>query len=462
MSTGIIVFIIIISSGILGVLIFFLIRIYLLPKKIGTLDAHIQQGKIQPVIKSAKQILAKNPRNVEAHYLLGKAYAKDGRTELALMEYKAINKIGIFEGICKEVPFRKEIASLYLQFGQEEEALKEYILLTKKEPFEAQHFYNVGKLFEARNKSKQAVGYYKKALELNPRFSDGWFALGQLLLRAKRLNDAKEAFTRALKLQPDNYKAYFYLGRLLKDSKDYAGALKAFENAQKDQEFKAKALIERGSIYLANQNYSSAARELERAIKLLEEKAQTSNDLLFARYFLSICHEKTRNIDKAIEQWEKIYAKNKAFRDVAEKLSRYQELRADDRIKDFITESPEAFEKTCKKIANAMHLAVTDYMEVPDGCQMTTVDQDRDKWRNTRKFPKFLRILRTPEIIDLGTVRNFYEKMKVANVIHGYILTSSEFSRSAYEFAESRPIDLLPKEKLQELLHKTDNAEEKK
>ncbi|MCD6342960.1 MAG: tetratricopeptide repeat protein [Spirochaetaceae bacterium] len=458
MNTGIVVLLIVVSSGLLGILILFLIKSLAAPRKIGALQDQVKQGKVNQAIRSAKQILAKDPRNSEAHYLLGMAYAQDGKNQLALMEYKTVNQISDFSGICKETTFRKDIAALFIQFGQEEEALKEYLLLTKLEPYEPSHYYNVGRLLETRNKGEQAAGYYRKALEVNPRFSDSWFALGQLMYKAKQNAEAGNALQKAIKLRPDNYKAYFYLGRILKDARNFAGALSAFENAQKDPDFKLKALIERGACFLATKNYSRAQNELERAIKISEEDAK-SPEMMHARYFLSVCYERTRNLDKAIEQWELLYAQKRTFRDVAEKLSQYQELRGDDRIKDFITESQENFEKTCKRLAEVMDLTITDYVTMDEGCQITAIERSTGQWRNTRKFPKILLILRTPDTIDLPRVRSFHEQMKKTGITQGYFISSSNFTRSAYEFTESRPIDLVPREKLQEMLKQSEQMD---
>ena len=451
METGMLVLLIVFAIGLLGVLLFFLIRSIAAPRRISTLQDQVRTGKVSQAIRTAKQILAKDPRSNEAHFLLAQAYAQDGKLELALMEYKTVNEIGDFTGNCKETDFRREIAALYLQFGQEEEALKEYILLTRLEPFESTHYYNAGRLFEARNKGGQAVNYYKKALEANPRHSDSWFALGHLMYKAKRQAEAKDALQKALKLRPDQYKAYFYLGRILKDVRNFSGALAAFENAQKDPDYKTRALIERGSCYIAVKDYNKARGELERVLKI-SKATDDDNEMLHARYFLSICYERTRKLDLAIEQWEKLYTLKKNFRDVAEKLSQYQELRGDDRIKDFITESPEKFEKTCQGIAQAMGLSPMDSISLPDGCQVTAVEPNNGQWRNTRRFPRFIRVLRIPDVIDLPLVRAFHEDMRKAGVTRGYFICSSSFSRSAHEFTESRPIDLVPREKLQELL----------
>ena len=451
------IFLIITAACLLGVLIFFVVRIFVAPLKISSVHEHVKQGNTAAAIRGAKQILAKNPCSADAHYLLARAYSQDAKTDLALMEYQAVNRIGNFSGICKETVFRTEAAALYTQFGQKEEALKEYLLLIELEPREAKHYYEAGRLFEERNKARGAAGYYKKALELNPRFSEGWFAYGQLMYRAKRAAEAKDAFQKAIKVCPDNFKAYFYMGCLLKDAQNFKSALSAFENARKDPDFKIKVLIERGSCLLSMKNYEKAKNELERAIKL-SESSSDSAEMMHTRYFLSVCYEHTRNLDKAIEQWETLYKIKKNFRDVAEKLSRYQELRSDDRMKDFITASPQAFEAACMRIVNAMNLSVTDSSPFSEGIQITAVERSTGQWQNIRKFPKYLRILRSPDPIDLPNIRKFHEQMKKAGVDRGYLICSSSFTRSAIDFAESRPIDIISRDKLQELLRKAENT----
>ena len=73
-------------------LAFLLIRSIVSPKKTAVIEKYINAGKYATAIKRAKAIIAKNPRDTKAHYLLGKAYLADGRAELALMEFKTISK----------------------------------------------------------------------------------------------------------------------------------------------------------------------------------------------------------------------------------------------------------------------------------------------------------------------------------------------------------------------------------
>lgn len=443
---------ILIVGIVLGLITVFIYKTILNPGKLSTVDLLLKQGKIAAATKLAKQIISKDSRNTEAHFLLGLAYIADNKPQLALVEMKTVNNIGNFGGFCPEATFRSKMGELYETFDQPDEALKEYLLLIRQQPAEAEHYLKAGNLFEKRNKAAKAVQYYRKAIQLNPRLGQAHFKLGYILYRGKKHLEAKEEFEKTIQYEPGNYSAHFYLAKILKDGHEYIPALLSFEKATRDPELKVKALVERGSCYLQMKSFDKAIVELERAIKLATNPA--SPETLYARYFLAVCHEQERNIEKAIEQWEIIYSKKPGFRDVAEKLSQYQEMRTDDRVKDYLTAAEDDFQEICKAITESQKLSATDVSSIRNGCQIIAVE-DSSKWRGTRKMPKLMWFLRVPEIINESTVRSLHEKMKALSVTRGYLIVSSTFSRKAIEYAESRPIDLINKDKLQEILKTT-------
>jgi tetratricopeptide (TPR) repeat protein len=436
----------------IGFLIFFVGRSLIVPRRVEVLAGLLKRGKTQIAIKTAKAILAREPKNAEAHYYLGKAYLADGKSELALMEFKAVNQIGIIGKNIPELDFRQTLAQLFVRYSQPEEALKEYLLLIKLQPNKADYYYWAGKLFSERNRRDMAENYLKKAAELNPRDGKIHYELGLMLYRDKKTSEARAELEAALKYQQDNAQAYFYLGKLQKDAKNYQDALGAFEKAARDAQFKVKALVERGGCFMSLNAVDKAIPELERAVRAITD--ESGQDSLYARYFLAMCFEKNRDIDKAIVQWDKIYAQKKNFRDVGEKLTQYQEFRADDKMKDYLTSGQQEFLDLCKAlVTQAMDFNVKDIRPIPNGCDIIAMENDSAKWRNVRKMPRLIRFYRMPEMVDEAKIRTILEDIKTNNMTRAVVATSSGFSGSALEFANSRPVELYNKEKLQELLH---------
>ena len=194
-----------------------------------------------------------------------------------------------------------------------------------------------------------------------------------------------------------------------------------------------------------------AVPELERAVKLIKDEGLP--EALYGRYFLAMCYEKTRLLDKAIEQWEKIYAKKAGFRDVAEKLTQYQEYRTDDRMKDYLTCGRDEFVEMCKAVVQGpMGLSIRDVADVTNGVDLIAVEGDSDKWLGAKKIPRLVRFLRVSDNLDDGAVRSLLDQMKNLSIVRGTIVTSSGFTRPALEFAENRSVELCTKDKLQEML----------
>ncbi|TFH04380.1 MAG: tetratricopeptide repeat protein [Spirochaetales bacterium] len=439
---------IIILGIVIAVVAFFLIRSIVAPKRVEAIHNLLKQQKTQAVIKAAKHLITKDSRNADAHYLLGQAYDAEGKQELALMEYRTVNQIGHFGGLVVEVPFRQKIAELYAKFNQPEEALKEYLLLLKKDPGNGDYFFNVGRIFEERSRSDKALQYYKRATELSPRNATARTRLGLLLYRGKHTAEARNQLDVAVRVNPENYEAWYYIGKILKDTHDCMSALSAFEKATRAPEFKVKALIERGGCLITMGSTERAVTELERAVNIAEEG---SGESLYAHYFLAHCFEKTRRIELALGEWEHIYKIRPNFRDVAEKLSKYEDLRTDDRVKDFLTVSQADFVGICNRITEVMELTIRDSTEITNGVDIVAVEPT-SKWRNARAMPKLIRFLRSPDIVGESTVRETHEEMKKQSITRGLIVASSGFSRRATDYAESRPIDLYSKDKLQSLL----------
>lgn len=452
MNIGSIILIFVLAAAVF-LLLFFVVKSVVSPKKIESLQKLIKQGKISSAIKNAKAIIQKDPQNYLAHYYLGKAYLKDNKSELALMELKYVDQHAVFDANLSELEFRQEIAPLYTKFNQPDEALKQYLLLTKLNPRDAENFYNVARIYEAKGKSDAALGFYDKTIKLNKRHVKAHAAMGLLLFRAKQFQEAKKEIDLAISLSPETFSSYYYLGKILKENKDFPGAVKAFEKAQRDSEFRQKALIECGTCYMAGNSIDNAINCFERAISSVKDSEK--QETLYARYFLASCYEKTRKIEKAIEQWELIYAKNHSFRDVAAKLSEYKDLQANDSLKEYLTSSEENFVQICKNACIAgIKLEPQQITMQKWGCQILATEAKDADWRSIRKQAFLIKFFRETDPLEDFIVRKTLDEIKSQNCSKAFICSSSGFTRSAIAAAENRPCELVNKESLEKLLDK--------
>lgn len=442
--------ILLVLIGFLGV---FVIKSLAAPKKLDAINRLIKQQKYTAAQKAAKSLIAKDPHDYHAHYYLGKAYLADHKNELALMEFKSVAQNAIFDAQLPEIEFRKQLSQLFLKFNQLDDALKEFLLLTRLEPTNSENFYNCGKIYEQQNNAESALGFYQKAIKFNKKHIKAWSGMGMLLFRAKQFNEAKKAIDYALKLSPETFSTYYYLGKIQKESKEYSAAVKSFEKACRDPEFKQRALLERGSCYMLANSIDNAQLEFEKALKA--SKDERSQETLYARYFLASCYEKNRKIDKAIEQWQIISKINRGFRDVQSKLSEYKDLQSNDSLKEFLTSSNAEFLEICKKAAMAgFSMAAQTAEETKWGCQIIATEQKKDDWMNMRKQLFLLNFYRITDPIEDAEVRRTLDFAKSKNCVKAYACTSSEFTTTAIRFAENRPIELVPREKLESILAK--------
>jgi tetratricopeptide (TPR) repeat protein len=450
------IIVIVVAAVVIISLLIIILKNFVSPKKIEAIPRLIKQGKTQNAIKIAKQILAKDQKNYLAHYYLGKAYIKENRTELAVIEYKNVNDNALFgEGI-NELSFRSEYSQLLLKYNQQNEALKNFLLLTKLDPQNAENFYQVGRIYEDQNRYDIALGFMQKCAMIDKKHAKAHAEIGLMLYRTKQFNEAKKEIDIAIKLSPDTYSSYYYLGKILKDGKDLQGAIKAFEKAQRDPDVKQKAIIEHGSCFMIAGRTDNALVDFQRAIEL--DKNDSLPETLYARYFLAACYEKSRKIDKAIEQWELIYKRNKGFRDVSAKLSEYKDLQANDYLKDYLTCSNEEFPYICKNaVIKGLNLQVLSLDQKKWGCQITGVNKSDESWMSVRKQVVFMRFYRDPEPVDEAQIHESLDQMKTLNSVKAFLFSSSGFNTAAKRFAENRPVELIEKQKLEALLSKAGN-----
>jgi len=444
------IFLSVLLFGGLVIVLVVILKKLLSPQKITELRAIVKASNYKQAIKIAKEIISKQSNNFEAHYYLAEAYYNEGKYELALIEYKATDKLGVYNNHVNEIDLREKMAELYTKFDNIEEALKEYVLLHKKYPENFIFSFKIGELFEKKNMRDPAVIHYTKAVTKNPNYIPGLLNLGIILYETKKYADSLKILENVIKRESNNSRAHFYLGLLRKTENNHSGAIKHFDISVRDKDYKVRSLMEKGMILMTQNKFEDAVIELERALKNSENESQTV--VLNLRYILAACYEQMRNLTEAISQWEKIYSIKPDFKNVSEKLANYQDLQMDDKMKDFMTATSDEFLDICKMIVAKMNLTILDMnIQSNDGVEFFTLEGN-DKFRNVKKKPKLIHIYRKSSPVEDQILRKVNDTMKNKEIIKSVIISASGFTKQSLLFAQERPMELIDKNGLQNTL----------
>ncbi len=116
--------------------------------------------------------------------------------------------------------------------------------------------------------NEQAVKYYKRALEINPEYTQAHYNLGNAFLAQGKYALAREEYMRAITINPDFIPAYLNLGKIYLDSGQYEAARKVFEKAIKKNPRTANAYVGLGLVFHSRHLYQKARALYERALKI--------------------------------------------------------------------------------------------------------------------------------------------------------------------------------------------------
>ena len=432
-------------TAIIGFFLLYVFKSYFAPKKLDELANMIKQGHYTPAIRKLNVAIAEDDRDPYANFLLGEAYRLQKKTSEAIGIYKKIVRVGRFNSKVREEVVRAKLANLYLQFRSFDDAKKEFLILTKLEPTNAENYYQVGILFENGGMGDKAINYFRQATTIDPIHEGALLHDGIITHQKGNFVEAKKALSQVVKLNPNLYEGHYYLGLCLKNQKDYDWALKEFAMALHEPKLKAKTYLARGLTYLEREDFSKAIQEFEYGLGNIQKDSSIELNL---RYFIGRAAEKMRDLHTAITSWEIIHDADPKYKDVAEKLKFYEDFRTEDTIKDFMIATPIQFEEICKKLIEVIGLNILDLTIASDTEVHVMATESEAKWRNTKMSNRLVYIIRTTDPITEKTLREIHENMRKQNATKGICVTTSLFTSQAEAFSQSRPIELIDKTKL--------------
>ena len=185
-------------------------------------------GRLPEAIALYERVLAMEPRNYDANYLLGIALYQAGRAEAGTRHLKAATEI---RPAAIEALRDLGIISLKLRdYAGAEAALARAMRL---EPRNAQFAVNRGIALKNLGRLEEAALCQRTALALQPDFAEAHHQLASVLLALDRPAEALESFRRATTAKPALAEAWQGAGQALLELQQPAEALSALQHAVK-------------------------------------------------------------------------------------------------------------------------------------------------------------------------------------------------------------------------------------
>ncbi len=419
------------------------------PGSIEEAEKLIHSGHFKDAIQLLEKLLEKEERDPSVNFLMALAYEKQGDFQNAILYYKRILKFGRYNQNINEIKVRKRLASCYENINNYTEAKNEYLILTQIEPSNPENFYHAGKIFYMAKQYQNATKLLKNAVDLNGRYFDALTTFGKSLFYLKHFGEAQKYLEKAKDINPREPENLFFLAQVLEYLGDYNRAITLLDIAEKSENWKGKALFLKGKILLSADSPSQAIVELEKSLNY----TKSTDQILLTKYLIANCYEKMKNLSKAIEYWEYIHNLQPDYKDVKAKLKQYQELRHSDEVKDLVIANKIQFETIFRKILDNMDLKPL-MINFDNDVTITAICTNKNQGSIYKTHNILVRLFREFTPINEHQVRDFHEKMKSENAIKGYFISVSEFSSSAIDYCNNRPIELYNASMITQLLKK--------
>ncbi|UBF27427.1 tetratricopeptide repeat protein [Kovacikia minuta CCNUW1] len=97
--------------------------------------------------------------------------------------------------------------------------------------FTASDYVEQGKALYFEGRHEDAIGFYDKAIQMEPENPKAWFGRGATLARLQQLEEAVVAYDRAIQIKPDASEAWFGKGAALAKLQQLEAAIAAYDTA---------------------------------------------------------------------------------------------------------------------------------------------------------------------------------------------------------------------------------------
>lgn len=236
--------------------------------------AMLQHGQLGAADGYCRQVLAADPRHLDAMQLLGIVELQNGRHE------EAAQWLQQAASLAPRAPGLHCNLGLALQaLGRLELALASYDRALALKPKFVEALNNRGNALRELNRLDEAAASYQRALKLQPDFGEALHNLGVTLLALQQPEPALSCLARCLRAMPENMAVLGQYGVALIALKRPQEALACFDRLLTNLPNDAEAHYWRGNALLQMRQYDEAINSYRRAVQIQPDVAEAHYNL---------------------------------------------------------------------------------------------------------------------------------------------------------------------------------------
>jgi predicted O-linked N-acetylglucosamine transferase (SPINDLY family) len=215
--------------------------------------AHHQAGRLAEAEQIYRRVLASDPRNADALYLLGVLAHQVGMHEGAVQLIEQAIRLDP-----SNPHFHNDLGEAYSALRRPADALRSFESALGIKPDFLAALNNRGNALLELKRFEDALACYDNALAVDPNFAKAANNRGVALEELKRHHEALASYEKALALKPDYAEGFDNRGLALYELKRYADAVASYDKALAIKPGFAQALWHRGNALNELQRYDEA------------------------------------------------------------------------------------------------------------------------------------------------------------------------------------------------------------
>jgi len=251
--------------------------------KMAMFYLHFQN--ISKAVKYCERTLLIKPDFEKAHELLANIYAATNNISGAISEYEfLLNKK-------RNNPVLLLKYGIFLLRGERFEKAKEiFKQLAANDKYKVMAYYYLGKTYSKIKLFKEAIGYYKKAVNLKPDFEQAYYEMALVYQLDGNDDEAYKTYLKVLKINPDNILAREKIVRFFVKKNDLKGALKHLQKLKELEGDNININIKLALVYIELGKY-------EKAIDILKRFSEFPK----AQYYTITAYLKMKDVKSALK-----------------------------------------------------------------------------------------------------------------------------------------------------------------